>query len=70
MTFGERLKEHLRAAFLIYNHANTSGHHTILENFSIVGRMSHAIARTIKDAMFIRTNEPSLNRNTDRYQHL
>ena len=42
----------------IYDHANTSGDHTKLENFSIVGRQSHTIARAIKEAMFIRASDP------------
>ena len=32
-TFGERLKEPLRAAFPIYDHANTTGHHTMVDDF-------------------------------------
>ena len=52
-TFGERLKEHLRASPSIEAHASTSGHHTKLVSFSIVGRESHIIHRTIKEAMLI-----------------
>ena len=37
-TFGERFKEHLKPPSPIYDHFNTMGHTTILENFSIVGR--------------------------------
>ena len=62
-TFGERLKEHLRAPSPIYDHANTSGQHTKLDIFAIVGRESHTITRTIKQAIFIRINDPFLNRN-------
>ena len=43
--FGERLKEHHRKPFPIYDYGTTSGHHTILENISIVGRESHTLAR-------------------------
>ena len=67
-TFGERLKEHLRAPSSIYYHANTSCHHTKLEYFSIVGRKSQTIVRTIKEIMFIRVNDSSLNRNICKYQ--
>ena len=52
----ERLKEHIRAPSPIYDHAKTSGHHTKLDNLSIVARESHTITRIIKDAMFIRVN--------------
>ena len=37
-TFEERLKEHLRAPFPSYEHANTIGHHTRVGNFSNVVR--------------------------------
>ena len=46
-TFGERLKENLRAFYPIYDIDNTYGHQTKLDNFSIVGRESHTIASTI-----------------------
>ena len=60
--FRERLKEHLRAPSSIYDHANTSGHHTKWDNFSIVGREAHTLTRTIKEAMYIRANDSSFNR--------
>ena len=59
---GERLKEHLRAPSPIYG-CSDPGHLTRVNNFSIVGRESHNLARTIKKAMYIRVNDPSLNRN-------
>ena len=34
-----------------------------LENFSIVGREEQNLMRTIKEALYIRVNNPSLNRN-------
>ena len=37
-TFEDSLKELLRALPAIYDHANTSGDHIKLDNFSIVGR--------------------------------
>ena len=62
--FREILKEHLRIHICIYDHASTTGHHIKLDNFSIVGRKSHTIARTIMEAMFMRVNDPPLNQNT------
>ena len=59
---GGRLKEHLIEPSPIYDYANYSGHNTKLDNFSIVGSKSHTIARTIQEAIFIRVNDPSLNR--------
>ena len=37
-TFGERFKEHLKHPSPIYDHSNTTGHSTTLDNFSILGR--------------------------------
>ena len=38
------------------------------DNLSIVGRETHNITRTIKEAMYIRINDPSLNRNIGKFQ--
>ena len=51
-TFEERLKEHFRAPSSMYDCANFTGHHTGVHNFSIVGRKSHSLAKTIKEAMY------------------
>ena len=37
-TFEERFKEHLKAPSPIYEHDNTTGHKTSVENFKIIGR--------------------------------
>ena len=66
-TFGERFKEHLKAPSPIYDHFNTSGHNITLENLSIVGREDQNLSRLIKESLFIRVNNPSLNRNIDKY---
>ena len=68
-TFREELKEHLRALFPNYDHVNTSGHPTKLDNLSsIVGRGSHTITRTTKEATVLRVNDVSLNRIIGKYQ--
>ena len=66
-TFGERYKEHLKAPSPIHDHSNTTGHTTSLENFSIVGREEQNLSRLIKESMFIRGNNPSLNKNIGKY---
>ena len=53
-TFEVRLKKQLRAPSPINDDANTSGHHTKSDSFSIVGRELHALARSIKEAMYIK----------------
>ena len=66
-TFEERLKGTYHSTLPIYDHASTSGHHTKQDNFSIVGSKSCITTRTIKEAMFIRVNDPFLNRNIGQY---
>ena len=66
-TFGERFREHLKAPSPIHYHCNTSGHTTVLDNFSIVGSEDHNLMRLIKKAIYIRVNNPSLNRNISKY---
>ena len=67
-TFGERYREHMRAPSPIMGHQNTTGHEVSLDNFSIVERKDNSIARNIKEAIFIRVNDPSLNRNIGKFQ--
>ena len=64
----ERFKEHMRAPSPIHDHHNTTGHELSLDNFNIVGREDQNIARAIKEAILIRVNDPSLNRNIGKYQ--
>ena len=66
-TFGERFREHLKAPSPIYDHSNITGQTTTLENFSIVGREDQNLTRLIKESMYIRVNNPSLNRNIGKY---
>ena len=51
----------------IFDHYNTSGHQVSIENFSIVGREEQNFMRAIKEALYIRVNNPSLNRNIGKY---
>ena len=67
-TFGERFREHIRAPSPILDHHNITGHEVSLDNFSIVGREDQNIAGTIKEAILIRVNDPSLNRNIGKFQ--
>ena len=62
-TFGERFREHLKVPSLIYDHFNITGHSTTIDNFSIVGREDQNLIRTVKEAIYIRVNSPSLNKN-------
>ena len=66
-TFGERFREHQKAPSPIYDHSNNIGHQVTIDNFSIVGREDQNLSRAIKEALYIRVNSPSLNRNISKY---
>ena len=66
-SFGERFKEHQKAPSPIYDHSNISGHQVTIENFNIVGREDQNLSRAIKEALYIRVNNPSLTRNIGKF---
>ena len=66
-THSERFKEHLKAPSPIYDHYNTTGHNVTLDNFSIVGMEGQNLCRWIKEALYTRENNPSLNKNIGKY---
>ena len=66
-TFAERFKEHQKSPSPIYDHCHTSGHNVTINNFTIIGWEDQNLARAIKEALFIRVNDPSLNRNIGKY---
>ena len=53
-TFDERYKEHLKDPSPIDQHSNHTGHSTSHNNFQIIGREGHSLARNIKESIFIR----------------
>ena len=67
-TLGERYKEHLKAPSPIHLHTFTTGHPVSPECFSIVERGAQGLTRNIKKAMYIKVNDPSLNRNLGKFQ--
>ena len=66
-TFGERFEEHLKAPSPTYDHQSNSGPTTSIKNFQIIGREANNMDRAIKEAMYIRMNNPTLKRNTGKY---
>ena len=50
-----------------YDHYNTTGHLVSIDYCSIVGKEDQNLMRTIKEALYIRVNNPSLNRNIGKY---
>ena len=66
-TFGERYKEHLKDPSPDHQHSNHTGHPTHHNNFKIIGREGNSLARNIKESIFIRVNNPTLNKNIDKF---
>ena len=65
--FGERYKEHLKDPSPIHQHSNHKGHPNSHNNFQIIGREGHSLARNIKESIFVRVNNPTLNRNIGKF---
>ena len=66
-SFKERFKEHQKAPSPIYDHSNITGHQVTIENFNIVGREDQNLSRANKEALYIRVNNPSLNKNIGKF---
>ena len=66
-TFEEQYKEHLKAPSPIFEHQNIAGYTTTVENIKIISREDQNMARAIKEAIYIRVNNPTLNRNIGKY---
>ena len=49
-----------KASYPIHDHFNITGHTTAIDNFSILAREDQKLIRTIKEALYIRVNNPSL----------
>ena len=54
----------------IYTHSNHTGHPLDPNCFNIIHKETFGFSGTIKEAMFIRVNNPTLNRNLGKYQLL
>ena len=66
-TLRQRRKEHLKQASPIHRHLQQTGHTITEDNFNIIGREDRGQARTIKESIFIRVNNPTLNQNIGKY---
>ena len=66
-SLGERVKEHFKAPSPIQHHYRTP---TDPDQFNIVHKDVNSHSRTIKEAMFIWVQDPTLNRNLGKYQLL
>ena len=66
-TFGERYKEHLKALSAINHHSSNTGHLTNHNNFQITGREGYNLVRYIKESIYTRVNNPTLNNNIGKF---
>ena len=66
-TSGERYKEHLKAPSAIHHHSSQTGDPSNHNNFQIIGREGHNLARNIKESIYIRVNNPTLNNNIGKF---
>ena len=66
-TFGERYKEHLKDPSPNHQHSNHPDHPTSHNNFQIIERDGHSLARNIKEFIFIRVNNSTLKRNIGKF---
>ena len=67
MALVDRCKEHLKGPSPIHVHIQHTGHHATADNFKTIGNEDRDLARTIKEAIYIRVNNASLNRNVGKY---
>ena len=67
-TLGERYKEHLREPSPIQVHSQLTGHQLSQDNFNLIGREGQDLTRLTKESIYIRVNNPTLNRNIGKFQ--
>ena len=66
-TFGERYKEHPKDPSPIHHHNNQTNQPINHNNFKIIGREGHHLSRYIKESIFIRVNNPTLDNNVGKF---
>ena len=64
----DRYKEHLREPSPIPVHSQLTRHQLSQDNFNIIGRKDQDLTRLIKESIYTRVNNPTLNRNVDKFQ--
>ena len=51
----------------IFDHYNNTGHNISVDNFNIPGQGGSELFKRAIEALFIRVNNPSLNKNIGKY---
>ena len=60
-------EEHLKQPSLIHSHSQTTGHSIENDSFNIIGGEDQGQARTMKESIYIRVNNPTVNQNIGKY---
>ena len=60
-------EEYIGETSAIHHHSSQTGHPTNHNNFQIIGREGHNLARNIKESIYIRVNNPTLNNNIGKF---
>ena len=58
-----------QATSFFHVHIQKTGHNSTETSFNIIGREDQGMARTIKESIYIRVNNPTLNQNIGKYNH-
>ena len=66
-TLGEMCKEHLKQPSPTHAHIQQTGHTVEDNSFNIIDKEDMGQARTIKESIYIRVNNPNLNQNIGKY---
>ena len=66
-TLGVRYKEHLKETSPIQAHSTQTGHSTSADHFNILGGEDQGLTRLVKESIYLRVNNPTLNRNISEF---
>ena len=66
-TLRERYRDHLKQPSPFHAHIQQTGNDPTSNNFNIIGREEQWLARTIREAIYIRVNNTTLNKNIGKY---
>ena len=61
------VKKNLKQPSPIHAHVQHTGHNTTESSFNIIGRENQGLPRTIKESIYIKVNNPTLNQNIAKY---
>ena len=65
--FWREVQRTFKSTITNFEHQNITGHTASVEKFKIISRKGQNMARAIKETIYIRVNNPTLNRNIGKY---